>query len=105
LACGAAWGLFVASLLLRRNNNVQVVHALILTSPDFRGKSCFVRCNKRRSLFYVEDNTMTTETLRIQLGDHADALIHRRAMIIKKALENVRLSHQRLRDRIRQARV
>jgi hypothetical protein len=33
--------------------------------------------------------------------DNADVLLHRRAIIIKKARENVRLSHQRMRNRVR----
>jgi hypothetical protein len=47
---------------------------------------------------------MTTGTLGTQIDNAMDALAHRRAMIIKKALENVRLSHQRMRARIRQFR-
>ncbi|MDR2260747.1 MAG: hypothetical protein LBE06_07440 [Azoarcus sp.] len=46
---------------------------------------------------------MNMETAGILQGNRAntDVLLHRRAMIIKKARENVRLSHQRMRSRIR----
>jgi hypothetical protein len=45
-------------------------------------------------------------TLEMQHGNsgNMDALAHHRAMIIEKARENVRLSHQRMRARIRQSR-
>ncbi|MDR1661204.1 MAG: hypothetical protein LBR95_02075 [Azoarcus sp.] len=50
---------------------------------------------------------MNTETFRTSQSKHAnpDALAHRRAMIIKKARESVRLSHQRMRSRARKFRV
>ncbi|MDR0736543.1 MAG: hypothetical protein LBF51_06905 [Zoogloeaceae bacterium] len=45
---------------------------------------------------------MSTGTLNSRASMNAHAPL--RAMIIKRAQENVRLSHQRMRDRIRQSR-
>ena len=46
---------------------------------------------------------MTTKTTGMPQDSraNADVLVHRRAMIIKNARESVRLSHQRMRSRIR----
>ncbi|MDR2092261.1 MAG: hypothetical protein LBP58_02940 [Azoarcus sp.] len=50
---------------------------------------------------------MNTETFGTLQGKHIgqDALVRRRAIIINKARESVRLSHQRMRSRARKFRV
>lgn len=48
-------------------------------------------------------NTETRRTLQSHRGS-VDVLAHRRAMIIEKARESVRLSHQRMRSRVRRLR-
>jgi hypothetical protein len=66
-----------------------------------------VRRSKSGAISLQEYEAMNTETFGTLQGKHTslDVLAHRRALIIKKARENVRLSHQRMRSRARKFRV
>jgi hypothetical protein len=82
---------------------LEYVLSKILTCSCACVESPLVRRSKHDAISTGEYQAMNTETFGTLQGKHnnLDALAHRRAMIIKKARESVRLSHQRMHSRAR----